>query len=254
MPKPIKKRPVKAVQQQEDVQEALSKFAAQAAERKKHLAIAGIVLLVALLVSVGAYLFNKNAAQRALQAESEGYMLFSSSYKTAAERTEALERALKSFREANDTRPTAFRKYYIAATLYELGRYEDTTRALDELDSEYASNKRFVPVSKLKRAMTYRSMGNNEAALSALQEFNFITSSSLKDFAMMETAELLEIMGREDDAQLYYSQILRDFPESRFAQKANSRLKQPALSEGVQQDTTVKEQGDGQKPLSIELK
>lgn len=253
MPKPIKKKAVKPAQQTEDVQEVLSKFAAQAAERKKHLAIAGIAVLVVMLVSVGAYFFNKNTSQRALQAESEGYMLFTGSYKSSAERTEALERSLKAFREANNTRASAFRKYYIAATLYELGRYEDTLKALDEFDKEYSSNKRFVPVSKLKRALTYRGLGDNESALSTLQEFNFITSRSLKDYALMETAELLEELGRKDDAQQYYSQILKDYPESRFAQKAQGMLKQPAFPGGIQQDPT-KENNEGQKPLSIELK
>jgi tetratricopeptide (TPR) repeat protein len=253
MPKPIKKKLLKAESQQEDVQEMLSNLAAQAAERKRQLAIAGIAALVLLLVAAGAYLFNKNASQRALFLESEGYMLYSGSYETGTERSEALERALKSFRDANATRPTAFRKYYIAEVLYELGRYEESLKALDEFDSEHSSNMRFVPISRLKRAMAHRSMGDNEAALSTLQEFNFITSKSLKDYAMIQTAELLEDMGREGDAQQYYSQLLMEYPESRFAQLAQSRVKQPEKAGGMPGPGGIDLDG-GQKPLSIELK
>jgi len=253
MPKPIKKRPVKAGQQKEDVQEVLSRIAEQAGERKKQLAMAGIALLVVVLVSAGAYLFNKNANQRALLLESDAYMLFKGNYGTESERTEGLEKALADFRDANATRPTAFRKYYIAETLFELGRYEDCLKALDEFDAEYSSNMRFLPVARLKRAMVQRRMGNSEAALATLQEFNFISSRNLKDYAIIETAELLETMGRDNDAQQYYSQILREYPESRFIQLAQSRVKQPEPSKAMQQEEGAGIE-TGQKPLSIDLK
>jgi tetratricopeptide (TPR) repeat protein len=248
MPKPIKKKAVKAEVKQEDVQEVLSKLAAQAVERKKHLTVAGIAVLVVLLISAGAYLFNKNASQRALYMESEAFMLFSGVYETASERAHALEQALAGFRDANATRPTPFRKYYEAAILYDLGRYEECLKALDEFDSEYSSNMRFVPISRLKRAMVHKSMGNNEAALSTLQEFSFISSKSLKDYAIIQTAELLDAMGRQDEAQQYYSQVITDYPESRFAQIAQKMLIQPEPTEGQSQ------QPGGLEPFSIELK
>jgi len=262
MPKPIKKRQLKQEPHQENVQEVLAKLASQANERKKQLAIAGIAALVLLLVAAGAYFFNKDTTERAAYLEAEAYNLFTGKYDTSSmQEAERLEKALAGFRNANSVRSTAFRQYYIAATLYSLGRYEECLSALDEFDSQYSSNMRFLPLSKLKRAMVHKKMGNNDLALSTLQEFNFLSSNTLKDVAIIETAELLEAMGREDEAQQYYKLLLREHQSSRFASIAQSRIKQPdpaAASSAPLQPPGSSEGGaqqeGGQKPLSIELK
>jgi len=263
MPKPIKKKPVKQEQQQEDVQEIISRLATNAVARKRQIAIVGIAVLVALIIGGGAYLFSKDTAERAAYLEAEGYKLFNGQYEAATmQGTERLEKALASFRDANDTRSTAFRQYYIAATLYEMGQYEECLAALDEFDAKYSSNMRFIALSKLKRAMSYRKLGNNEQALSTLQEFNFISANTLKDSAIMQTAELLESMGREDEAQQYYTLLLREHQNSRFASIAQSRVKQPEPSAAdssapMQQtgpSTVGSQQQGGQQPLQIELK
>jgi len=262
MPKPIKKRPEKQDMQKENVQDVLSRLAAQASERRRQLTIAGIAVLISLIIAGGAYLFNKDTAERAAHLEGEGYKFFTGQYEAAGmQDTERLEKALASFRDANDTRSTAFRQYYIAATLYEMGRYEECLAALDDFASKYSSNMRFTALAKLKRAMTYRKMGDSEQALSTLMEFNFISANTLKDVAIMETAELLETMGREDEAQQYYTLLLRDHQNSRFASIAQSRIKQPepsaAPSEPMQltgPSTGGSQQQDGQQPLTIELK
>ena len=262
MPKPIKKRIVKTETSQEDVQEIMSRLAAKAGERKKQLLIAGIIALVVILIASGSYIVNKNSAERAALLEAEGFKLFTSQREAASmPEAQRLEGALRSFREANSTRSTAFRQYYIAATLFEMGRYEECLAALDEMDSRYSSNKRFMPISKLKRAMTYRSMGNIEQALTTLQEFNFLASKSLKDVAFMEIAEILESAGREDEAQQYYTLMLKEYPSSRFASTAQSRLRQP---EGIgafpldaaplAPDQPEQAPSDSQGPLKIDLK
>lgn len=259
MPKPIKKKIVKPTVQQEDIKDIMSRFTQNAAARKKQIAIGAATAVVILLIALGAYLINSNATSRASAVEAQGYNMFLGLYDTQSmPKTERMEKALASFRDANATRPTPFRQYYIAATLYELGRYDECITELDALASKYSSNNRFIPVAKLKKTQAFRAMGNNEKALETLREFSFISGKTLKDVALMETAELLEQMGNENEAQQYYDLLLKEHPESRLASIAQGRLKLPEMQQQAPagagaQPPFKADQPAGNKPLSIEL-
>lgn len=266
MPKPIKKKLSKPQTQQEDIQDIMSKLRDKAFARKKQLTIVAATVVVIMLIAMGTYLINRNATERAANIEAQGYKMFMGLYDaTSMPKAERMEKALASFKDANATRPTAFRHYYIAVTLYELGRYDECIKELDSLASEYPNNVRFIPIVNLKKAHTYQTMGDNEKALETLREFiSFNTGKIMKDIALVETAEILERMGKENEAQQYYDLLLKEHPESRLASIAQSRLKLPEMLEPVpidpnaptqiQAPATETGQKKANKPLSIELK
>lgn len=228
MPRPIKKRITKPTASQEDVQDTLSKLAAAAGAKKKQVTVAIIALLCILLIATGAFLFNKNASERAAHLEAEGYKMFNGLYESESiPLAERLELALTNFRDSNATSPTAFRHYYIAATLTEMGRYDEALGVLGEVEKKYSTNMTILPIVKLKKAQLFKKTGQNEQALAVLQEYNYLSAKTLKDFAIMETANLLEELGRADEAQPYYSLLLRDHPDSQFASLATAKMQTP---------------------------
>lgn len=249
MPKPIKKRIQKAEIQQEDIQETLSRLAQSARERQTHIIIGAVALLAVILLAVGVRFYNKNATEKAAIVEAEAFMLLSGT-NTPPGLTEKdrLEQALVKFREADSIRPTAFRQYHVATTLYDLQRYDETLETLEKVSNEHSSNLRFIPIVKLKKAQTYKRMGKLEEALETLNDFNFLAGNTLKDVAMMETAGILEMLGRDEEAQGYYNLLLKDHPNSQFAPVANSKIIQP---EAESQEPAGGESGS--QPLTIDL-
>ena len=228
MPKIIKKRTVRAEMKEEDVMDTLTRLSEQAGERKKQIAIVAVAVLVVILIATGLHLFKKNTAQRAGMLEAEAYSLIMNNKDYASMTdSERLEKALEGFKAANSTSGTAFRQYFIAVTLYELGRYEEAIAELDALMTGYSGNKVFIPTAKMKKAMTYKKMGNMDKALATLQEISLLGGSTLKDVAIIETAEILESQDKREEAKDYYSLLLREHPNSRFAPLASSRVTPP---------------------------
>lgn len=270
MPKPIKKKLVKQETHQEDVQEIMSKLAHKAAQRKKQIIIAAIAAVMLILLGSAVYIYSKNATKRADMLEFEAYKNFNGLYETEplliASR---LETALTKFTQANEIKSTPFREYYIAATLFEMGKYDEAITALEQFMGKYANNMRFIPSARFKIAMAYKRKGDMDKAIKTLNDFNFHSTNALKDLALIESAEILESLGRDEEAQQRYSLLVREHQNSRFVPLASSKLKQPEPSAIQPGDAmsispagaakppagaTESPEGQQQPPLNIELK
>jgi TolA-binding protein len=73
-------------------------------------------------------------------------------------------------------------------------------------------------------AMAYIQKGDTDSALNILLELTRINNAPLRDLALMESGLILESLGKTEDAQGKYRELIERFPESAFLNEAKIRL------------------------------
>lgn len=225
MPKAIKKKTVKQAKKEENLTTVLS-TAKRFRSWEMHYRIAAIAVPLVILLTAGFYFYGKTASREADKFQYEGYKLFYGLYQAkpmpgAARYEQAAENFMKAYREKGS--PVSL--YFMAASYYELGRYEEAAAALTELNAKFPDDERFVPLTYYKMAMIKLRQGGMEEALRHLETLYNYKTASYKDLSLMESARILKGMGRNEEAKRKYEALLKDFPNSPFAKEAEENLK-----------------------------
>lgn len=224
MPRTIKKKIQKPALIEEDIGTMLERLRETARKRQRQIAFAAVVLVVAVASVVGLFLHKGSVRDKVLRLEYEGYKHYAGLYQAVpVPEKERVERALASFKKAYEMGESPFSLYYIANCQYALGRYDEAIVSLRELNQKYPDDERFVPLSYYKMAMAAVKAGNSEEALNALRVLANYRTDSFKDLALMESARILEVTGRSEEALKMYEAVAMGFPESEFVEEA--RLK-----------------------------
>ena len=215
MPKPIKKRPEKK-KKTEDIA-VYDELKETIAKRQKTLLAGTVSAIVIIVIAAGVYFFNQNAVSRANDYNAKGYAVFYGlSPETPASAQGRYQEALSLFEKAYGARKSAYSLYYIGASQYELGQYQQAIETLSGLYSRYPGNAQFVPLSLYKLAMAELRLGKNAEALKYLGMMESSSFESLKDMAYYEDARLLESMGKKDEAKRKFLELMEKFPQSPY--------------------------------------
>ncbi len=217
MPKAIKKKAVKKPRTDELNELAVIQKGLQ--EKRNFLVKLGAIALAVVIVFGGGYLYEKSRINRAAGLNYQGYKLYHDLYTkeplTAAER---MTKALDSFQKAYSIRKSAYSLFYMGNAQYELGKYQDAIKSLDELNRKYGGNPEYAPLARYKIALAYLSLGDKANALKYLDMISKGKTDSLKDVALYESARILDSEGKTADAAVRMGQLGGEFPGSPYAQ------------------------------------
>ncbi len=226
MPKAIKKRiPKKTIGTEAEVQEKLTSLKDKIMGRQKTVLKFGIGVIAILAALVSFLVYSYTSQQKAKLLEYDGYKIYYSNPQAqAADKEEQYKRALDIFKKAYDTRKSPFSLFYIAACYYDLGKYDDALKTLKDFTLRYSGDKMFMPLVYQKMALTYEKKGAENEAEKTLDLLSNLKGDIYKDFALIEYGKLLEKQGKTDDAKKKYEELIKEFPNSPFANEARAKL------------------------------
>jgi len=224
MPKPIKKKIIKKVSGPE-AGETLSRLKKSVEERKRFLITAGAAVILAVVAIGGFFLYSNTQKNKAQKLEYEAYKMYYGLYqKQPGSIEERYKKAEELFRKAYNTRKSPVSLYYIANCYYELGKYEESLNTLKELNLKFPDDDKFVPLSYYKMALINLKKGNAEEALKSFTVLYNYKTGTYKDLALIESGKILETQGRAEEAHKKYEEVIKDFPQSPFAEEAKARV------------------------------
>jgi tetratricopeptide (TPR) repeat protein len=113
---------------------------------------------------------------------------------------------------------------YIAGCYYELGRYDEAITTLKDFTQRYSKEEKFIPLAYEKMAMAYERKGDTKEAMKALEALYNLKGDIYKDFALIESARLLEKEGKTEEAKKKYKELSDKFPNSPFSDAAKAKL------------------------------
>jgi predicted negative regulator of RcsB-dependent stress response len=225
MPKVIKKKIAKPAKTEEGVQNVIHNAREYMQEKKRVLFPAVIAVIIVCLGAAGFFLYRSNMQKEASALEHEGYKLYYGLYqKQPFAKDELYQKALEKFTKAYDKRRSPLSLFYIASCYYDLGKYDDAMRSLKELNERFPDDETFAPLSFYKMAVIDLKKGDKEAALKQLDALYNYRAGSFKDLALVESARILEAMGKKDESVKKYEELTKNFPDSPFAGQAKAKL------------------------------
>ncbi len=225
MPKAIKKKVVKTSKTEEGVKEVLYGTKDYIKERQKALLPVIIGAVVIAIAVAGFLIYRSQSGSKARAMEYEGYKIYYGLYqRQPMQKDEQYQKALEKFKEAYSSRKSAYSLYYMANCLYELGRFDEAQKDLKELTDRFSDDEGLVPLSLYKMALINLKKGDKEAALKSLDTLYNYKTGTLKDLALVESARILESMGKTDEARKKYEEITKNFPSSTFTIEALAKV------------------------------
>jgi predicted negative regulator of RcsB-dependent stress response len=225
MPKPIKKKIVKKTTSGTDASETLSRLKKSVDERKRFFITAVAAVALSVIAIGGFFLYSNTQKNKAQKLEYEAYKIYYGLYqKQPVASEERYKKAAEIFKKAYDVRKSPVSLYYIANCYYELGKYEDSLNALKELNQKFPDDEKFVPLSYYKMAMISLKKGSAEEALKSLAVLYNYKTGTYKDLSLIESGKIFEAQGNVEEAKKKYEELIKDFPQSPFAEEAKARI------------------------------
>jgi predicted negative regulator of RcsB-dependent stress response len=225
MPKAIKKRISKKTGDTEvEVQERLSSLKDTLRERQRTAVKIGAGILIVIIAVVGFFVYSSTSQKKAKMLEFEGSKLYYDQQAQPLNNEEKYVKALERFRKAYDTKSSPFSLFYIAACYYELGKYDDSMKTLNDFTRKYPNNAEFIPLVYQKMALTYIKKDDLSGAKQALESLHNLKGDIYKDFALMEYGKILEKEGKAEEARKKYEELAKKFPDSPFIEEVKAKL------------------------------
>lgn len=225
MPKAIKKRTAKKTKSEEEIKTIVRSTRDYISEKRKIL-LPSIVIVSALILIVGGILiYRSTQIKRANALEYDAYKTYHGLYqKQLADQSTRYQQALDKFKKAYSIRKSPYSLFYMASCYDALGKFEEASRALKELNEIFQDDESFVPLSYYKMAMISLRKGDKESALKSLETLYNYKTGSFKDLALIESARILETMDKKEDSLKRYEELTRNFPNSPFVEEAKAKL------------------------------
>jgi tetratricopeptide (TPR) repeat protein len=225
MPKPIKKKvPKQAMGAEESVRTFMSIATEKIEANFRQVAIGAAVVLGTVVLVAGFFIYGGSTDKRAKAAFYEGYKSYHGLYDAQVlTKFERYERALESFKRSYDIQHTPQALLYVANAQHGLGKHDEALKSLEELVSGFPKDDMYISLGLYKAAMVNQKVGNAEEALKSLERLYALESDFYKDAALVESARILDGMGKNDEAMKIYETILKQFPRSPFTDEARLR-------------------------------
>ncbi len=247
MPRPIKKKiKKKNVKTEVEVKGRLSDIVESLQARQKAVMIYGIIFVFVMLAVATLFFYNYRTAKQAHQIEYSAYKLYHNEFQDETlPREEQLLQALDLFQKAYEKKSAPRILLYMADTLYELDRNEDALAKLNDVIKKYSSEEHMVSLAYQKMITIYLAQGSTDEALKTLDALYGINSPFFKDYALIESARILEKQGKIDEAQTKYKTLAELFSDSPYAQEAQGKLT-AATEEEEETETETKAETETQ--------
>jgi len=225
MPRAIKKRAKKKGSDEIDVQEKLADIKDTFARKQKTVIMYGLGALAVIVVVAGFFIYRSTMKEQARQLEYEAYKVFYNEYSSGqTPPKERFQKALDLFKRAYAKHNSPRALLYIANSYYALGDYDNALSQLVEFTGKYSDNKDLLPLAYKEMADIQLMKGNKEEALKTLDKLYRLPGNIYKDFALVESARILESEGKHEDAVAKYREITEKFKGSPFYDEAKAKL------------------------------
>ncbi len=226
MPRPIKKRvKKKEVQTEIEVKDKLTELRDRLREKQRTVMAYSIAAGVIIIVLAGFLYYRYSSGENSRLAENEAYNYYYGEHlKQPMAKQEQMQKALDLFKKAYDYRNSARLLLYIANSYYELGKYDDALASINDFVKKYSSDQDLLPLAYKMTANIQLQKGNKEEAVKALDTLYKSPGTIYKDFALMESARILESEGKTGDAAAKYRELTEKFKDSPYYQQAESKL------------------------------
>jgi tetratricopeptide (TPR) repeat protein len=224
MPKVIKKRVRKTLTPEEEIKETVEDIKEKIKTRQRTLAYFIGIFFILITFVIAFIVYNRTSSAKALELQSEGYKLFYGEYLTSLiQPTERYQKALDLFKKSYEKRKRPDTLLYIANCYYELGNYDEAIKSLNLLIEKFSEPK-LVSMAYYKIAMAYMKKNDQDKALSILKNISGIKNGSFQDIALFEVGNLLESIGKTEEAKASYRELINKFPKSGLVNEAKKRL------------------------------
>lgn len=226
MPRIIKKKvPKKVADTEAEVKDRLSEIKDTLRERQKTVLKYAAVVLVVIIAVAGFFLYDLSSRKKAWMVEYEAYKIYHGDYqRQPLSREDRYQKALDMFKKAYDIKKSPTSLFYTAASYYELGKYDDALKTLKEFTQRYAAEEKFMPLVYHKMVAIYMKKGNTDEARKTLDALYNLKSDIYKDYALIESARILEKSGKTEEAKKKYEELTTRFPNSPFSDEAKAKL------------------------------
>jgi predicted negative regulator of RcsB-dependent stress response len=226
MPRPIKKRvKKKEVQTEVEVKDKLSELKSRLREKQKAVLAYSIAAGVIIIVLAGILYYRYSSGEKSRLAENEAYnYYYGENLKKPMGRQEQLQKALDLFKKAYDDKKSPRLLLYIANSYYELGKYDDALASLNDFIRKDFSDQDLLPIAYKMMANIQLQKGDKEGALKTLNTLYTSPGNIYKDFALMESARILESEGKTGEAEAKYKELTGKFKDSPFYEAAKAKL------------------------------
>jgi predicted negative regulator of RcsB-dependent stress response len=226
MPRAIKKKTKKKdVAAEIDVKDKFSDISNLIREKQKTFLTYGIAAVIVILAVMGFLIYNYMEKGSAGKLEYEAYKVFYNEYETVAlPDEERYQKALELFEQAYGKHKSPRLLLYIAHSYDALGKQDEALKTLDEMIRKYPAEKDLVPLAYQKAASIHIARGNTDEALKTLDALYQSPGPVYKDYALIESARILDKQGKKDEAIAKYRELTQKFMSSPFLEEAKSRL------------------------------
>lgn len=224
MPKVIKKKVKKVFTPEEEIKETVEDIKEKIKTRQRTLAYLIGIFFVLITIVVSFIVYNRISLSKALEFQAEGYKLFYGEYLTSImQPTERYQKALDLFKKSYNKKKRPDTLLYIANCYYELGNYDEAIKNLNLLIEKFSEPK-LVSMAYYKIAMSYLKKNDPDKALFMLKNISGIKNGAYQDVALFEIGNLLESMGKTEEAKASYRELINKFPKSGLINEAKKRL------------------------------
>ncbi len=225
MPKAIKKKIVKKTKSEEEIK-TIVKSTRDFISEKRRILLPSVAIVSAIILIVGGiWIYRSTQIKKANALEYDGYKTYYGLYqKQPVDQSTRYQQALDKFKKAYAVRKSPYSLFYMASCYYALGKFEEASKALKELNEIFPDDESFVPLSYYKMAMISVKKGDKESALKSLETLYNYKTGSFKDLALIESARILETMDKRDESLKKYEELTRNFPNSPFVEEAKAKL------------------------------
>lgn len=225
MPKIIKKKVVKHTTPDVDVKDILDGSREFVQSKRSLLLPVLIVIIAASIVISGVFIYRADSNKKAAALEYEAYSIYYNlNQKQPLQKEEPYLLALEKFKKAYETKKSPFSLFYMANCYYNTGKYDEAIKTFKTLNEQFPDDERFVPLSYYKLAVVNQKKGDIETALKLLETLYNYKTGSFKDLAIIESARVLDAMGKAEAAAKKYEELAKNFSSSPFAEEAKARL------------------------------
>lgn len=225
MPKAIKKKAGKKdIGSEVEIQDVLTGLKDSFKKKQKTALIYGLIGLSAGLVLAVIIFSQYTADRKSREFENKAYSIYHNLYqKQGMSKQEQYQQALELFQQAYGKQKSARALLYIASSYFELEKYDDALKTLNDFTKKHANAKELLPIGYRKIAAIQIIKGDKEAALKTLDVL-YKSGTIYQDYALIEAGRILEKEGKKAEAAAKFKELTEKFPGSPFAEEARAKL------------------------------
>ncbi len=224
MPKAIKRK--SKVQEREidtevQVRDTLAEFQETFRRKQKAIALYGGLSLLVVIALAGILLYQRAQQAKAADLEYRAYKAYHGLYQQGSE-PERIKTALALFQQAYAAKKSGRTLLYIAACQESLGQPDEALKTLEIMTASAKRDADILPLAYQQTASIQMKKGDQDAALKTLDSLAHL-KGMLQDYAIIESARILEKQGKKDEAASKYGEVVKSFPGSPYFEEAKAK-------------------------------